>query len=80
MSAIETTTDMATFEGALDECYCHLFPRTSRGLALSWCGVPRSEQPPHGVFAPCGSRGAACESCGRPHCPECLRRSYEEAL
>jgi hypothetical protein len=58
--------------------YCHLFPAAGLIEAgwrpdISVCGVPRSEQAPHG-----GGNGNTdrCPNCGKPRCPQCRKFYY----
>lgn len=69
MSAIETTTDMAAFQGALDDNWCHCYSDTP-GVAL--CGASYDVRKPSHL----GSIDTViCSGCGRRNCPDCWSRT-----
>lgn len=64
--AIETTTSMATFEGALDEDWCHTADEDD---VVTACGMRVPVESFHdGDFV-----NGCCTGCGRRACPECER-------
>lgn len=63
--SVQTVTDMRSFEGALDEKWCHMFGAT-KAKALCGCDIPQRAS----------HRGSVdtdvCDGCGRRNCPECM--------
>ncbi len=52
------------------EAYCHVFDPTNS--SFSYCGIPRAEQPRHGIFNP-SVDAVYCSKCGLKRCPRCLQ-------
>jgi hypothetical protein len=66
--SVETVTDMAAFEGALDEKFCHVHLGTGRG---SLCGCETTYGPSHmGAYETERAAGAAPELPGLPDARE----------
>lgn len=64
MSATIPLTDMASFEGALDEQWCHVV----NGAGAICGGDPGQSGVHMGDWS-----SERCDGCGRRNCPECRR-------
>lgn len=58
-------------DAGVPETPCHVFPEANAPTAH--CGVPRSEQAPHGPRRWISAQQTHCAFCGRPLCPRCMQ-------